>query len=66
MLLGSTWSDRKNTHIIAIVKIVSEHPDKERKDEIIVLALNLLTGVTEDLVFDTKKDEFPFTKLKRM
>ncbi len=66
MLLGSTWCDRKMTKILAIVKIMGGHPDLVRTDEIIVLALDLINGTTEELVFDIKKDEFPWTKLKRM
>lgn len=67
MLLGSTWAaDRKKTMILAIVKIVGSHPDAERADEIIVLALDLIAGTTEELVFNVKKDEFPWTKLQRM
>ncbi len=65
-LLGSAWCDRKKAKILVIVKIISEHPDAKRTDEIIVLALDLITGTTEELVFNVTKDEFPWTKLMRM
>jgi len=65
-LLGSTWSYRKKAKILAIVKIIGDHPDPKRVDEIIVLALDLVTGTTEELIFDHKKDEFPWTNLRRM
>lgn len=49
-----------------IVRLVSDHPDKAKPDQISVLTLNLLTGETEELLYDRKLDEFPWTKLRRM
>ncbi len=66
MLLGSVWLDKKKVHIVAIVKIICEHPDKARADDIVVLVLDLLTGDTKELIFNTKKDEFEWVRVRRL
>lgn len=66
LLLGSVWLDKKKRIIVSIVKIEREHPDQARADDIIVLVLDLLTGETKELVFNTKKDEFEWMPLRRL
>lgn len=66
MLLGSVWHDKKKANVVAIVKIEREHPDPARVDDLIVLVLDLLTGETKELVFNTKKDEFEWISLRRL
>lgn len=68
MILGSTWAVKKGKTgmILTLVRLIGNHPDKNRKNEIIVLALNLISGELQEMVFNTKKDEFPFTRLRRM
>ncbi len=66
LFLGSVWLNKDKTTIVAIVKIVRDHPDRRRADDIVVLALDLLTGTTEERVYNVRKGEFEWMPLKRL
>jgi hypothetical protein len=64
--VGSTWADKRRNKILVIVKVIGDHPDPKRVDDLIVLALDLCTGTTDELVFNSKEQAFTWTKLEKM